>query len=71
MAWNAGNSILGTGNSKQDVEREDDVIVVAAFIGMTLWQNQKNEGLVCRVDMEPNTEASKTRPERTAYDRNP
>jgi hypothetical protein len=54
MAWNAGNSILGTGNSKQDVEREDDVIVAAAFIGMTLWQNQKNEGLVCRVDMEPN-----------------
>ena len=56
MAWNTGNSILGTGNTGLDVEREADVIFTAAFIGMTLYQNKKREGLTWRVDMEPNTD---------------
>ena len=56
MAWNTGKSILDTGDTGQDVEREADVIFSAAFIGMTLFQNKKREGLTWRIDMEPNTD---------------
>src|SRR5262245_55444317 len=69
MPWNTGPSILGTGNGKDDVEREADVIFTAAFIGMTLFQSEKRGGLVWRVDMEPNTDAGTTRDKRTEDDR--
>ena len=69
MPWNTGPSILGTGNGKDDVDREADVIFTAAFIGMTLFQSEKRGGLVWRVDMEPNTDAGSTRDKRTEDDR--
>jgi hypothetical protein len=71
MPWNKGKSILGTGDTKEAVEREADVIFTAAFIGMTIFQNNKTQGLTYRVDMEPNTDplAEKaTRDLRTADD---
>jgi hypothetical protein len=61
-------SILGTGANKIDVERESDVIFTAAFIGATLFQNERKGGLTWRVDMEPNTDPNKTREQRTDDD---
>ena len=65
-------SILGTGDKKDDVEREADVIFTAAFIGMTLFQNVKSIGKkLWQLDMEPNTDppSKKTREDRTKDDR--
>lgn len=67
MSWNNTESILGTGKAKQDVEREADVIFTAAFIGMTIWQNQTRKR-AWRVDMEPNLDSNTTREERTQDD---
>lgn len=67
MPWNKHESILSTGKTKQDVEREADVIFTAAFIGMTIWQNQTKKK-AWRVDMEPNLDGNTTREERTQDD---
>ncbi|MBQ4837127.1 hypothetical protein [Pseudoalteromonas luteoviolacea] len=67
MAFNTSCSILGTGDSSRDVEREADVIFTAAFIGMVNYQNEKKGGLTWRVDMEPNTDPVSTKmPDREA-----
>lgn len=62
MVWNTGKSILGTGDRREDMEREADVIFTAAFIGMTLFQNEKKQGLTWRVDIEPNSDLGKETP---------
>lgn len=67
MSWNNTDAILGTGKAREDVEREADVIFTAAFIGMTIWQNQTKKR-VWRVDMEPNLDSNTTREERTKDD---
>lgn len=69
MAWNTGKSILGTGDTRGDVEREADVILTAAFLGMTLFQNEKKQGLAWRVDIDVNTDLGKNRDGRTSDDR--
>ncbi|MDM0053017.1 hypothetical protein [Variovorax sp. J22R115] len=69
MAWNIGKSILGTGDMSVDVEREADVIFTAAFVGATLFQNDREGGRAWRVDMEPNSDIDKNLDARTADDR--
>lgn len=69
MAWNFGSSILGNAEATaKDVEREADVIFTAAFIGLTLFYNQKQQR-PWRLDMEPNCDADTTRLVRTEDDR--
>lgn len=69
MTWNTGKSILGTGDTRIDVEREADVIFSAAFIGTTLKRNEAKGMLTWRVDMEPNTDSDKNLVARTKDDR--
>jgi hypothetical protein len=69
MNFNVGKSILGTGESRVDLEREADVIFTAAFIGATHFQNDKNDGRTWRIVMEPSTDGDKDRETRTADDR--
>jgi hypothetical protein len=68
MAWNNGNSILGTGESYEEVVRESDVIFSALFIGTVSLQRTKLGGKAWRVDMEPDIEKPGEK-ERTAEDR--
>jgi hypothetical protein len=60
MAWNRSASILGTGTTAQDVEKEADTILTALFVGLAFWKALKGQGLRL-VSMEPEMEINKDR----------
>ena len=55
MGWNRAASILGTGVTAEDVQKEADTIFTAVFVGLAFWRAQKGQGL-WRVSMEPEME---------------